>query len=111
MVRRNMLASLVRKFGRHYQRGDAGCERGRRKSAEILPAVELRERPFADDELRRSPDHDRVRVVVEAVRDAQPPREQDWKRDLVELCRGPVRRPIEKPVLIPATIRALARLR
>ena len=89
---------------------DARAERRRREPACILPSIELSQRPFADEELGRGLDHRRVRVVVETSGDAEPPREQDGQRDLVELGRLPVRRAIERPVLIPAAVRALARL-
>ena len=48
--------------------------------------------------------------MVEAAGDPEPPREEDRKRDLVELGRDPVRGPVEGPVLIPASIASLIRL-
>src|SRR5438477_954968 len=106
----HMLTGLVRKFGRHDEGGDARCERRRRQAAEILPAVELRLRTLADDELGGWTDHDRIRVVVEAARDAETPGQQDGKRHLVELGRRPVRGPIHEPVLKPGAVGSLAGL-
>src|SRR6266851_3513422 len=103
----DVLAGLVRKLRRDDQGGDARGQCGGRQAAEILPTVELRERTLADDELRRGAHHHWIRVVVEAARDAQPPRQQDGQRDLVELCGCPVRRSVREPVLEPRTVCAL----
>src|SRR6185312_650193 len=105
----DMLARVVRKLSRDDERGDTRRERRWRKPTEVLPPIELRLGTLADDELRRRPDHDRKRIVVEASRHPEPPREQDRQRDLVQLGRGPVRRAIDEPVLEPRAIRALAR--
>ena len=48
--------------------------------------------------------------MVEAAGNAKPPREQDGQGNLVQLRRLPVGRAIERPVLVPATVRALVRL-
>src|SRR5258708_39797711 len=95
----HVLAGVARKFGGGDERGDAGRERRRREATQVLPAVELRERPFADEELRGGTDHDRIRVVVEAARNAEAPGEEDCERDLVELNGGPVGSTVDRPVL------------
>src|SRR5437588_4786454 len=106
----HMLTGFVRKFGGHDEGGDARCERRRRQATEILPAVELRQRTLADDELGGGTHHDRVGVVVEAARDAEAPGQQDGKGDLVELGRRPVRGAIHEPVLKPGAVGSLAGL-
>ena len=105
-----MLAPVLRELRRGDERGDARGERRWRQAPEILPAVQLRQWALADDELRRRADHRRVRVVVEAACDAEPPCQQDRQRDLVELRRGPVRRTVDVPVLKPGAVGTLSRL-
>src|ERR1700682_3810390 len=48
--------------------------------------------------------------MVQAPGHPQPPREKNGQRDLVELGRSPVRRPIDEPVLKPTAVTALAGL-
>ena len=96
---------------RHDERCDASGERRRRQATRVFPAVESRQRPLANDVLRRRTHHRRVRIVVETACDPEPPSEQDRKRDLVELGRHPVRRAVESPVLIPASVASLLRLK
>src|SRR5205807_9692046 len=103
-------AGLMRKFPRDYEGGDACRERGRREASEIFPAIELRERSFADDELRRGPDHHGIRVVIETARHAEPPRQEYRQGNLIELGRGPMGRAVHEPVLKPRAVGALAPL-
>ncbi len=49
--------------------------------------------------------------MIQAVRDSEAPCEKNRKGHLVELGRGPVRRSVEKPVLIPTAVWALAGLK
>src|SRR3982074_2723585 len=105
-----MLARLMRELGGNNQCRDASGERRWRKAAEVLPAIEHRHRTFANQELCGRTHQGRVGIVVEASCYAKTPREQDRKRDLVELGRGPVRCAVEKPVLIPTAIGSLVDL-
>src|SRR5690348_9521544 len=110
VARRDVLARVTGELRGDDERRDA-CREGRwRQTAGVLPAIELRQRTFSEEELRRRADHRRIRVVVEAFRDTEAPRQQDRKGDLVELCGLPVRRSVEEPVLKPPAVRALVEL-
>ena len=110
MIRGDMLAGVVRELRGHYQGRNTRRKRRRRQASGIFPAIEGGQWSFPDDVLRRGPNHRRVRIVVETACDPEPPSEQDRKRDLVELGRHPVRRAVEGPVLIPASVTSLLSL-
>src|SRR5947208_16558511 len=104
MIRGDMLAGVVRELRGHYQGRNTRRKRRRRQASGIFPAIEGGQWSFPDDELRRRPNHDRVGIVVEAARDAEPPGNQYGQRDLVQLGRLTVRSAYQVTVLMTTTI-------
>src|SRR5438105_13957513 len=84
-LRGRLVATIRGKAGRARKGGDVGREGGRRVAAVLLPTL-LRRRGTLPNQVARCAEHHRIRIKVpERPRLMQSPREDDGKRNGVEL--------------------------
>ena len=104
---RPLVTAVIRIHRRAGQRGDTHCQRRRRVSAGLLPAVLWRDRPFADQVGGRL-HHHRVWVkLLQRAQSVETPGQQDGEGYLVQLYTLPVRIAVQPEVLVKPAVWAL----